>query len=112
MHRGWVLLLGSPGVGKSAIVNRLLEMLPGPTPPHLCRRGNEGWDRPETVVQSLCYQIEQILPEKAASELPSEARLGDLLKRVSKNYLIPGEKRLTLVIDGLDEAVSDSAGKN
>ena len=31
LHRGWVLLLGSPGVGKSAIVNRLLETLPGAT---------------------------------------------------------------------------------
>lgn len=109
---GWVLLLGSPGVGKSAIVNRLLEILPRSTPHHFIRRGNEGWDRPEVVVQSLCEQIEQLFPEKARIELPSEARLGDLLKRVSKNYLVPREERLILVIDGLDEVASDSAGKN
>ena len=112
LHRGWVLLLGSPGVGKSAIVNRLLETLPGPTPHHFIRRGNEGWDRPEMVVQSLCDQIEQHFPEKASAELPSEVRLGDLLKRVSKNHLAAHEERLIVVIDGLDEAASDSAGKN
>lgn len=112
LHQGWVLLLGSPGVGKSAIVNRLLEALPGPPPHHFIRRGNEGWDRPETVVQSLCDQIERLFPEKADAELPYEARLNDLLKRVSKNHLVPREQRLILVIDGLDEAASDSAGKN
>lgn len=112
LHRGWVLLMGSPGVGKSAIVNRLLETLPGPAPHHFIRRGNEGWDRPEAVVQSLCDQIEQLFPEKASAELPSEVRLGDLLKRVSKNHLVPREERLIVLIDGLDEAASDSATKN
>lgn len=111
--RGWVSLLGSPGIGKSAIVNRILEMLPGPTPPHhFIRHGNEGWDRAERVMQNLCAQIEQIFPEQTNVDLPFDARLGDLLKRVSKNHLVPRARRLFLVIDGLDESASDDALKN
>lgn len=111
--RGWVSLLGSPGIGKSAIINRILERLPGPTPPHhFIRRGNEGWDRAERVMQNLCAQIEQIFPEQTSVDLPLDARLGDLLKRVSKNHLVPEARRLFLVIDGLDEAACDDALKN
>jgi WD40 repeat protein len=109
---GWVLLQGSPGVGKSAIVNRLLDMLPEDTPYHLIRRGNRGWDRPAVVVQNLCARIERHFPERVNPDLPIEARLGDLLRRVSKNHLVPGDRRLILVLDGLDEAASNGAGKN
>lgn len=110
--RGWVLLQGSPGVGKSAIVNRFLDMLPEETPYHFIRRGNRGLDRPAVVVQNLCARIERLFPERANPALPIEARLGDLLQRVSKHQLVPGDRRLILVLDGLDEAASDDPGKN
>jgi WD40 repeat protein len=108
---GRVLLLGSPGVGKSAIINRLLERLPDKTPHHFIRRGIDDWDRPEALVHNLCARIERLFPEQANAELRLDARLGDLLRRVSKRQLTPGQ-RLILVIDGLDEAAGDSAGKN
>lgn len=111
---GWVLLIGGPGVGKSAIVRELLKNLSTQTqtPHHLIRRGVEGWDRAEVIVQNLCAQLEQLSPEKARAELPADERLGELLKRLSKLYLVPNGKRLILVIDGLDEAASDSDDKN
>lgn len=113
LARGWVLLLGSPGVGKSAIVTRLLDTLPGPTPPHhFIRRGIEGWDRPEVVVQNLCAQIEHRFPNVASADLPAEARLGELLTRLSKNELVPCRERLVLVLDGLDEIAGEGSGKN
>lgn len=110
--RGWVLLKGTPGIGKSAIVHRLLDRLPGGTPYHFIRRGNRGWDRPAVIVQNLCARIEQLLPERANPALPVEARLGDLLLRVSKHHLVPGDRRLILVIDGLDEVAGVDAGQN
>lgn len=108
----WVLLLGSPGVGKSAIVHELLNRLPTQTPYHIIRRGIENWDRPEAVVQNLCARIERIFPDIAGTQRPAEPHLGDLLRRVSRTCLVPNGKRLILVIDGLDEAASDGPGKN
>ncbi|CAN97289.1 WD-repeat protein [Sorangium cellulosum So ce56] len=108
LHRGWLLLLGGPGVGKSAILTSLLRMLPAPRPPcHFIRRGMEGFDRPEVVVQSLCAQLERLYPEHGSADLPSEMRLGELLKRLSTKELARRGQRLLLVIDGLDEAAGD-----
>ncbi|AKT39997.1 effector-associated domain EAD1-containing protein [Chondromyces crocatus] len=112
LYRGWVFLLGGPGVGKSAILAELLKVLPEQTPRHFIRRGNEGWDRPEVMVQNLCAQIERLFSEPVDTSLPLDARLGDLLRRVSRKMLDPYKQRLVLVLDGLDEAVSDTAGKN
>ncbi|XYH94665.1 effector-associated domain EAD1-containing protein [Sorangium sp. So ce1128] len=113
LRRGCVLLLGSPGIGKSAILAHILKKtLPGPTAPHhIIRRGNEGWDRPEAVVQNLCAQIEEIFPGVDRMDVPLERRLGELLKRVSKDVLGPENRRLILVIDGLDEVATDTLGQ-
>ncbi|MEZ4308698.1 MAG: AAA family ATPase [Polyangiaceae bacterium] len=108
----WVLLLGSPGMGKSAIVNRLLDLLPGPASYHFIRRGIDNWDRPDSVVQNLCGRIVRQFPEVAGAHSPSEPHLGELLRQVSKICLVPDNRRLVLVIDGLDEVATDSAGKN
>jgi WD40 repeat protein len=112
LARGWVLLLGGPGVGKSAIMTHLLAEMPGPTPHHFIRRGSEGWDRPEVIVQNLCAQIERIFSERAALELPSEMRLGDLLRRLSKGALARRQSALVLVVDGLDEVATDGTDEN
>ncbi|WP_437965142.1 AAA family ATPase [Sorangium sp. So ce260] len=109
---GWVFLLGSPGVGKSAIVNRLLELLPSDTPHHFIRRHTDDWDRPEALVNNLVARVERLFAEQANVDLPLEARLGELLRRVSKRKLTPDGRRLVLVIDGLDEAACDIAGRN
>lgn len=113
LSRGWVLLLGSPGVGKSAILTQVLATLPAPEAPHhFIRRGIEGWDRPEVVVKNLCAQIEQRYPDHRLPDLPPEIRLGELLKRLSRSTLAPQDQRLLLVLDGLDESASHAAGGN
>ena len=113
----WVLLLGGPGAGKSAILSHVIRKLPetisGPLPPHhLIRRGLEGWDRPEVVVQNLCAQIAQIFGDAPGDDLPPEERLPDLLKRVSKNRLARYNQRLIVVVDGLDELAGDGSTQN
>ncbi|XXY52706.1 AAA family ATPase [Sorangium sp. So ce269] len=109
---GWVLFLGSAGAGKSAIINRLLDLLPPHTPHHFIRRDHDDWDRPDAVAHNLCAQIERIYPELADAEQPAETRLGELLRRVSKRHLVPRGDRLVVVIDGLDEAAKDRSGKS
>jgi len=108
---GWVLLLGGPGAGKSAIVAHTLKVLPD-APHHFVRRGIEGWDRPEVIVQNLCAQLERRYGEEVDEALPEERRLGDLLKRISKKHVLTSSNRLILVIDGLDEVASDGASEN
>ena len=118
MARGWLTLLGGPGVGKSAILVHLLESLEGLEPRegpiafHFIRRGDNGQDRTEAVERSLCAQIEQLFPEYFDVALPAEVRLTDLLNQLSRRVLGPSNQRLLLVIDGLDELALNSPEEN
>src|SRR5512132_2556897 len=101
MARGWLPLLGGPGVGKTAILLQLLEKLPGAMAFYFVRRGSDGRDRPEVVERSLCAQIKQLYPECVSADSPAEVRLTDLLTTLSRRVLGPNNERLILVIDGL-----------
>jgi hypothetical protein len=108
--RGWVLVTGQPGMGKSAILSEWLaraEKGGRPAPHHFLRRGVADWDRPEAVSRSLAAQIERIYPTQADVEARLERRLLDLLGRVSREVLVPRRERLVLVVDGLDEAAAE-----
>ncbi|WP_433936853.1 TIR domain-containing protein [Sorangium cellulosum] len=55
----WVLVTGGPGIGKSAILSRWLdleEQRGRRAPHHFLRRDVMDWDRPETVARSLSAQ--------------------------------------------------------
>ncbi|WP_437516751.1 TIR domain-containing protein [Sorangium sp. So ce1099] len=111
----WVLVTGGPGMGKSAILSRWLdvqEQRGRRAPHHFLRRDVKDWDRPEAVVRSLSAQIEALYPAQKDPEARPESRLIELLAKVSKNELAPRRERLVLVVDGLDEAQSDGAGQN
>lgn len=121
--RGWVLVRGGPGVGKSAILSaflRDLQLEAGNAhssgnrshsgelyadrviPHHFICRGTQDWDRPEVVASSLAAYLErgfsrQVIPEQ------EDGKLWRLLCRVSQQVLWPEQRRLILVIDGLDE---------
>jgi hypothetical protein len=50
--RGWVLVKGGPGLGKSALLTTWLkrhEQAGQRVPHHLLRRGVENWDKPEGI---------------------------------------------------------------
>ena len=105
-----VLITGGPGRGKSALLTWWLmkrERAGEPVPYHFIRRAEYDWDDPARLVGSLIWQIEQRFPaqhepDTDARLLPA-ARLGAMLQRVSAGELVPGGRRLVLVIDGLDE---------
>ncbi|WP_437538329.1 TIR domain-containing protein [Sorangium sp. So ce726] len=111
----WVLVTGAPGMGKSATLSRWLdveEQRGHRAPHHFLRRDVMDWDRPEAVARSLSAQIEALYPAQKDPEARPENRLIELLAKVSKHELVPRGERLVLVVDGLDEARSDGAGKN
>uniref|UniRef100_UPI00286C7A2E AAA family ATPase n=1 Tax=Archangium sp. TaxID=1872627 RepID=UPI00286C7A2E len=113
--RGWVLLKGGPGMGKSALLAHYLARLEGQgqrVPHHFLRRGVEDWDRPEVVARNLATQVEALLPEQAHPEARPESRLREALQRVSDEVLVPRGERLLLLIDGLDEAEPGAGGQN
>lgn len=112
LARGWLPLIGGPGVGKSAILVRLVERLEGALAFHSIRRGDDGRDRPEAVERSLCAQIGQLFPECAVADTPGNVRLTDLLTKLSKSRLGPSNERLILVIDGLDELAVNTPDEN
>ncbi|MGK3963486.1 NACHT and WD repeat domain-containing protein [Sorangium sp. So ce118] len=113
--RRWLLITGGPGMGKSAILAHWLdrrERLGEKVPHHFLRRGVADWDRPEVVAQSLSAQIEAIHPAQAEPRARPEGRLLGLLDRVSREVLVPTGTRLAIVVDGLDEAMTESADLN
>ncbi|PTL76439.1 TIR domain-containing protein [Vitiosangium sp. GDMCC 1.1324] len=113
--RGWVLVKGSPGMGKSALLAEWLkrrEAAGPPEPHHFLRRGVEDWDRPEMVKRNLAAQVEALYPELADPDARPESRLREMLQRVSREVLVPRHERLVLVVDGLDEAEVEADGSN
>jgi WD40 repeat protein len=113
--RGWVLVKGGPGLGKSALLAMWLKQQEDAghrVPHHFLRRGVEDWDQPEVVKRNLAAQVEVLFPDQKDPEPRPESRLRELLQRVSKQVLEPRKKRLMLVVDGLDEVDEETNGSN
>jgi WD40 repeat protein len=111
----WVLISGGPGTGKSAILSNYVERLEKEgldVAVHFLRRQVSDWARPETIVRSLSAQVEMMFPECAEPDNVTETRLIELIARVSATRLVPQNKRLYLVVDGLDEAEPSEVGSN
>jgi WD40 repeat protein len=106
--RGWLLLTGSPGLGKSAIFHHWLglrERVGLPAAFHFIRRGIHNWADPAAVRASLAAQIERDFPEQRDAEADPVQRLEQLLQRVSP-VLKERRHELVLLVDGLDEAMT------
>lgn len=106
----WVLVTGGPGMGKSGLLAAWLarrEAAGEQVPHHFIRRGEYDWDDPAKLVGSLVAQIETHYPGQREPEIDARmhpaARLATTLARVSANELMPADRRLVVVIDGLDE---------
>ncbi len=114
-NRGWVLLTGAPGAGKSALLEQLrprLEHAGARIAHHALRPDHASSNRPELIARSLAAQIEALYPTCAAGQSEAPQRLGELLSRVSFDLLVPRGERLILLVDGLDEVEREGAGKN
>ena len=105
---GWLVITGSPGLGKSALMDRWLgrrEAAGSLTAFHFIRRGHLDWAEPQVVQRNLAAQIEVFFPEQRDPGAEPVYRLEQLLGRVGPVLAERGEQ-LVLLVDGLDEAIS------
>jgi WD40 repeat protein len=106
--KGWVLIKGGPGTGKSAILAAILNRLeneygPESVPHHFLRRGQGNWNEPDAVVGNLVARLERISTSTERSTAQGMERLFTLLVAVAGQYAT-NNRRLVLIVDGLDEA--------
>jgi hypothetical protein len=102
----WVVLTGGVGTGKTAILISLLarrEADGGRVAHHFVQRQRSDRMEPSTVVRSLAAQIEAQFPAQRDPHARPQARLSELLARVSDRELSPRGAAMVLLIDGLDE---------
>ena len=106
--RGWILIKGGPGTGKSAILVGILNLLEKEygaesAPYHFLRRGQSNWNEPDAVVRNLTTRLERISTAAERSTAEGQERLYALLVAVAGQYAA-NNRRVVLVVDGLDEA--------
>ncbi|MDT9184678.1 ATP-binding protein [Limnospira sp. PMC 289.06] len=110
--KGYFVLEADPGVGKSAIMARLVQLFKGRCLTHFNIQ-SQGIVKPEQFLENICTQLIQgynldysPLPERATEDGNILARL---LAEAAKK-LAPG-KKLVVVVDALDEVDSSSQTK-
>jgi CHAT domain-containing protein/NACHT domain-containing protein len=108
----WVVLTGGRGKGKTALLARWLArraVTRDLVPHHFVRQQRHDRVEPSAIARSLAAQIEERYPALRDPYARPQARLADLLTRVSNRELAPRGVQMVLLIDGLDEAhpVSD-----
>ena len=106
--KGWALIKGGPGTGKSAILAAILNRLedeygPESVPYHFLRRGQGNWNEPDAVVRNIIARLEKISTSTERGTAQGMERLYALLVAVAGQYAT-NNRRLVLVVDGLDEA--------
>ncbi len=108
-----LLILGDPGVGKSAITAHLIEKHPACIAYHFCISGDEDTLNPNKFIKSIAHQLatqlddnysDQVLEEMAELPESSWSLFRTLISNPLSQLANNSEKKYFIVIDGLDEA--------
>lgn len=114
--RGWVLLKGGSGIGKSALLAEWFkwrDCAGPPVPLHpLPHCVAEDWDWSSVVKCSLAAWVEALYPELTALEAWLDPRMTGLLQRESSEVPVPKQQSFVLVVDGLDEVDVEADSAN
>lgn len=105
----FIALIGRSGIGKSAIVTRWVvgcEAAHELVFHHFIHTQQGDKVEPRVIARSLAIQIEKRFPHLRNPSARPEARLRELLAKVSVQELTPHGRRMVLVIDGFDERTS------
>lgn len=101
-----VVVTGGRGTGKTAILARWVarrEAARDLVAYHFVRRQRRDRVEPSLIACSLAAQLEDRFPALRDAHARPQARLGELLARVSATALAPQRRRMWLVVDGLDD---------
>jgi hypothetical protein len=104
---GYLLLTAGPGVGKTAFLFHQIDAVPKPNAWHFVRRGQQGWDSPEQVLNVLQAQLRlgyRLFTTLDPAKGPGEQFRVTLGFVAQKLRLAPEEKGCLILLDGLDEA--------
>lgn len=102
--RGYIVITGSPGIGKSALLTHWLRTVTLEDTwisHHFVRKGVIGWQRPHEILRNLLAQID---PSRS-----SEQDTSGLLQHLTESLEGKVPNKLCLVVDGLDEITNDMA---
>ena len=97
MPKGWILIKGSPGTGKSAILSALLDHLEAAAgeeyvPYHFLRREQANWDEPDAVLRNLIARLERICGDASAGSGSGLERLYALLIAAAEQLAEAGHR--------------------
>ena len=109
----WIVLAGGEGVGKTAVVARMLARLESRgvlAPHHFFNPWIPRLRDPAAAIMSICAQIEQRYPELALPDAHPRSRLAGLLGSLAARSRNGETEKIVIVLDGLDAI--DPLGRN
>lgn len=111
-------ITGVPGIGKTAIATRLLQIYPEISAFHICRRGHSEKSSPRRAICTISYQLSTQYPDYA--EVIKSINLNEVLRDCNDSALFDilitqpltqissTDKSMSIIlIDALDEATQD-----
>lgn len=108
-------LAGAPGIGKTTVATRLVQLFPNIVAFHLCKRGHSEKASPHRAICTIAYQLSTQLPEyrnlllrinieKEVRRCNDVALFDILIVQPLCHTIKQPQKPLIILIDGLDEA--------
>jgi tetratricopeptide (TPR) repeat protein len=107
----YILLVGGPGIGKTALVSELIRGSGRYVCYHFIVKGMGDWDVPSAIAQSLAAQLRRLfgLPLRKGDLDTSEAYISFHRAMQEASRKVSHPNRIVIFLDGLDEAFGSAA---